>query len=187
MNMIQYTLEFFILKEIVEVLQEYLECGQIIKAHGVNGAMVVNHFCDSWEVFASLKYVYFKENNEYKRVKVKKASPYKNSVLVTLDGITTPEQVVLIRMKKLYAHRNDILKEENDFFIVDLIGLEVKDYETGEVYGTLKDVITSGVQDIYVIQREGKNDAYIPAIPQFIAEISLEKGILITPIEGLLD
>ena len=185
--MIQYTLEFFIPKEKNKMLQEYLECGQIIKAHGVCGAMIVNHFCDSWEVFASLKSVYFKEGNEYKRVKVKKASPYKNSVLVVLDGITTPEQVVSMRMKKLYAHRNDILKGENDYFIVDLIGLEVKDYETAEVYGTLKEVITSGVQDIYVVQRENKKDAYIPAIPQFIAEISLEKGILITPIEGLLD
>ena len=92
-----------------------------------------------------------------------------------------------VRMQKLYAHRNDIPRGKNDFFIVDLIGLEVKDYETGEVYGTLKEVITSGVQDIYVVQRENKKDAYIPVIPQFVAKISLTEGILITPIEGLLD
>ncbi len=169
------------------MLQKYLECGQIVKAHGVNGAMIVNHFCDSWEVLASLKFVYFKNGEEYTGVKVIKAVPYKNSVLVTLDGITTPEQVVALRMKKLYAHRDDIKKGKDDFFIVDLIGLEVKDYETGEVYGTLKEVITSGVQDIYVIQRENKKDAYIPVIPQFVAKISLTEGILITPIEGLLD
>lgn len=169
------------------MLQKYLECGQIIKAHGINGAMIVTHFCDSWEIFASLKYVYLKNGEEYTKIKVIKAVPYKNSVLVTLDGISTPEEVVSLRMQKLYAHRNDIPKGKNDFFIVDLIGLEVKDYETGQVYGTLKEVITSGVQDIYVVQRENKKDAYIPAIPQFIAKISLTEGILITPIEGLID
>lgn len=169
------------------MLQKYLECGQIIKAHGINGAMIVTHFCDSWEVFSALKHVYFKNGDEYTKIKMIKAVPYKNSVLVTLEGITTPEQVVSLRMKKLYADRNDIVKNKNDFFIVDLIGLCVKDYETGEVYGTLKDVLTSGVQDIYVVEREGKKDAYIPAIPQFIAKISLTEGILITPIEGLID
>lgn len=169
------------------MLQKYLECGQIVKAHGVNGGMIVNHFCDSCEIFNALKYLYFKNGNEYDRVKVLKSVPYKNSALVMLDGITTPEQVVALRMKKLYAKREDILKGDNDFFIVDLIGLEVKDAVTGEVYGTLKDVLTSGVQDLYVIERENKKECYIPAIPEFISEISLENGIFITPIEGLID
>lgn len=169
------------------MLHEYLECGQIVRAHGISGAMIINHFCDSAEVFEALKYVYFKNGNEYKKIKVIKSAPYKNSVIVTLDGITTPEEVVALRMKTVYAHRNDILTDENDFFIVDLIGLEVKDYDTGEIYGTLKDVINQGAQDIYVVKRNEKNDAYIPAIEEFVKEISLEKGILITPIEGLLD
>ncbi|MBO5356538.1 MAG: 16S rRNA processing protein RimM [Clostridia bacterium] len=169
------------------MLHKYLECGQIVRAHGINGAMIINHFCDSVEVFEALKYVYFKNGDEYKRVKVIKSAPYKNSVIVTLDGITTPEEVVSLRMKTIYADRNDIITDENDFFIVDLIGLEIKDNATNEVYGTLKEVINQGAQDIYVVKRENKPDAYIPAIKEFIAKISLEEGILITPIEGLLD
>ena len=169
------------------MIHKYLECGQIVRAHGINGAMIINHFCDSIEVFEALKYVYFKNGDEYKKVKVIKSSPYKNSVIVTLDGITTPEEVVALRTKTIYADRNDILTDENDFFIVDLIGLEVKDAKTGEIYGTLKDVINQGAQDIYVVKRDNKPDAYIPAIKEFVAEISLENGISITPIEGLLD
>ena len=169
------------------MIHKYLECGQIVRAHGINGAMIINHFCDSIEVFEALKYVYFKNGDEYKKVKVIKSSPYKNSVIVTLDGITTPEEVVALRMKTIYADRNDILTDENDFFIVDLIGLEVKDAKTSEIYGTLKDVINQGAQDIYVVKRDNKPDAYIPAIKEFVAEISLENGISITPIEGLLD
>jgi 16S rRNA processing protein RimM len=169
------------------MIHEYLECGQITRAHGINGAMVVNHFCDSSEIFMELKTVYFKEENSYKAVKVKKSSPYKNSVIVLLDGFTTPEQVVSVRMKTIYAKREDLLVDENDFFIVDLIGLEVRDANTNELYGTLKDVINQGAQDIYVIKREGKSDAYIPAIGEFVSEISLETGIKITPIEGMID
>ena len=166
---------------------EYLECGQITRAHGINGAMVINHFCDSYEVFAGIKTIYLKSDNEYKPVKVKKCSPYKNSAIVILDGITTPEEVTRLRMETVYAHRDSIPKDEGDFFIVDLIGLDIIDFDTGVKYGVLKDVINQGAQDIYVLAREGKADAYIPVVEEFVKEISLEKGILITPIEGMID
>lgn len=169
------------------MINEYLECGQITRAHGINGAMVINPFCDSYEVFAQLKTIYLKKGNEFAPLKVKKCSPYKNSAIVSVDGITTPEEVTKMRMEYVYAHRDDILRDDGDYFIADLIGLEVLDANTNELYGILKDVTNQGAQDLYVIQREGKTDAYIPAIKEFVKEISLEKGIFITPIEGMLD
>ena len=87
----------------------------------------------------------------------------------------------------LYAKREDILKDENDFFIVDLIDLPVVDQNSGEKYGTLKEVLNQGAQDIYVVKREGKADAYIPCVPEFVKEIKLDEAIYITPIEGMLD
>ena len=66
---------------------EYLECGQIMRAHGINGAMVVNHFCDSYEVFAELKRVYLKTSDGYKSLSVNKVSPYKASLLLSVDEI----------------------------------------------------------------------------------------------------
>jgi len=169
------------------MINEYLECGQITRAHGINGAMIINPYCDSYEVFAEIKTLYLKDGGAYKPLKVKKCSPYKNSAIVTVEGINTPEEVTKIRLTSVYAHRDDVPKEDGDFFIVDLIGLAVIDASTGERYGTLKNVTNQGAQDLYVIERESKPDAYIPAIPEFVREISLEKGILITPIEGMLD
>ena len=169
------------------MLNEFLECGQITRAHGINGAMVVNPFCDSYEVFAGIKTLYLKNGGEYTPLKVKKCSPYKNSAIVTVEGITTPEEVTRLRMQSLFAHRSEIAKDEGDFFIVDLIGLDVLDYASGEKYGTLKDVINQGAQDLYVITRNGKADAFIPAVGEFVKEISLDKGIFIAPIEGMLD
>ncbi|MBQ7225696.1 MAG: 16S rRNA processing protein RimM [Clostridia bacterium] len=169
------------------MIHEYLECGQITRAHGINGAMVVNPLCDSYEVFSELKRLYLKDGDFYKCLKVKKCSPYKNSAIVTVDGITTPEEVTKLRMEYVYAKREDILKGENDFFIVDLIGLEVKHSESGAVLGILKDVVNQGAQDLYVVAREGKADAYIPAVNEFVKEISLENGIFVSPIEGMID
>ena len=166
---------------------KYLECGQIMRAHGINGAMVVNQLCDSFEVFCELEYLYLKEGNEYKKYKMTNCQPYKTNALVTLDGINNPEDVTRLRLSFLYADRDDILKGEDDYFIVDLIDLPVIDAVNGTIYGKLKDVINQGAQDIYVVSREGKADAYIPVVAEFIKEIKPDEAIYVTPIEGMLD
>ncbi len=166
---------------------EYLVCGQIMRSHGVLGAMIVNQYCDSYEVFEELERVYIKRNNEFLEYKVQKCIPYKTSALISLEGIKTPEEVTKLRSEYLYAKREDILKDDDDYFIVDLIDLPVKDAENGTVYGILKDVINQGAQDIYVVKREDKPEAYIPVVPEFVKEIKPNEAIYITPIEGMLD
>lgn len=166
---------------------EYLVCGQIMRSHGITGAMIVNQYCDSYDVFCGLSRVYIKNSESFVEYKVEKCAPYKTSVLLTVKGIETPEEVTKMRGAYLYAKREDILKDENDFFIVDLIDLPVIDADTKEAYGFLKDVINQGAQDIYVVKRDGKSDAYIPCVNEFVKEIKLDEAIYITPIEGMLD
>ena len=166
---------------------KYLECGQIMRAHGIGGAIVVNHFCDSYEVFSELTYLYLKDGADYQKYKMTKCQPYKTNVLVQLEGIDNPEDVTKLRLSYIYCDREDVLKGEDDYFIVDLIGLPVIDASTNEQYGTLKDVTNQGAQDLYVIKRENKADAYVPAVPSFVKEIKLEEAIYITPIEGMIE
>jgi 16S rRNA processing protein RimM len=158
-----------------------------MRAHGINGAMVVRHFCDSYEVFESLESVYLKNENGYTKLKIKSCAPYKTNLLLAVDKIKTPEEVTQIRLNYLYAKREDILKDEDDYFIVDLIGLPIIDAVTGEQYGILDDVVNQGAQDLYKVKREGKGDSYIPVVEEFVKEIDPEKAIYITPIEGMID
>ncbi len=166
---------------------EYLECGRIIKIHGINGGLVINHMCDSYEAFACIKKLYFKRNGAFDGLKVKKCSPYKSGALVLLDTVTDADKATELRGMTVYAHRNDIPCDDGSFFIVDLIGLGVFDVDSGVKYGILKDVINSGAQDIYVVESEDGRLSYVPVIEEFVKEISLEKGIFIRPIEGMIE
>ena len=168
-------------------MEKYLECGAITRIHGLVGALVVNHYCDSYEVFAQLKNVYIKTSIGYEKKKVKKISPYKVGALLLIDGVADADEAMKYRGKTIYADRDDLKKDDDSFFIVDLIGLPVYDYNTKEKYGVLGEVANYGAQDVYVVKRDGKADAYIPAIPEFVKNISLEEGIFITPIEGMIE
>ncbi len=168
-------------------MEKYLECGEVLRIHGLNGGLIVKHFCDSYEVFSSLKKIYLKNGNEYTKVKIRKISPYKAGALVLLDGINDADEAMRLRGKILYAQREDIALEDGDFFIADLIGLEVFDISTKERYGTLTDVSNYGAQDIYVIKSDEGKLSYVPAIKEFVKEISLDEGIFIKPIEGMIE
>jgi len=49
-------------------------------------------------------------------------------------------------------------------------------------------VIANPAHDMYVVAREGKKDALIPACAPFLVEVDLEGGrIIVETIEGLIE
>ena len=165
---------------------QYLECGKIINTHGVRGGLKLESWCDTPNDLASLKKVFLQNGAEYKLYKVKKASVFKQFVLFELDGINDIDTAMTLRGRIVYADRKDISIDEDAFFIADIIGLDVIDLESGEKIGTLSDVLNLGASDLYEIDtKNGKK--LIPAVPEFIKKIDLEKGIFVSLIEGMLD
>ena len=170
-------------------MQQYIEIGKIANTHGVRGAVKVDPWCDSPEVLAKMKKIYFppvSKGEDFRQVKVVKGSVQGDRVLLTLEGTDTVEAAALLKNKVIYAHRNDVPVPEGSFLICDLIGLDVIDVDNGRVYGRLVNVILGAASDIYEIKTENGN-VLIPAVKEFIKETDLEKGIFISPIKGMFD
>lgn len=75
---------------------------------------------------------------------------------------------------------------EGEYYLHDLEGLEVVT-AAGEHIGRLKEVLTTGANDVYVIARPGKGDALIPAIADVVLSVDLEaRRMTIEPMPGLL-
>jgi 16S rRNA processing protein RimM len=78
--------------------------------------------------------------------------------------------------------------EEGAYWVDDLIGLTVVDHSTGEVLGTVSDVMPAGENDLYTVRDEKGADHFIPAVKEFIAGVDLDRReIRISLIEGLWD
>ena len=167
--------------------KQYLECGKIINTHGVDGMVKIEPWCDDPYILARKKSVYFFKNGEYEKVKITRASVFKRFVLAKLDGVTDIDSASALKETVIYANRDDFKLEDGDYFISDLIGLDVIDSEDNSIiYGTLSDVINYGASDLYEIDTQtGKK--LIPAVPEFVKNIDTEKGIFISPIEGMFD
>ena len=75
--------------------------------------------------------------------------------------------------KGLYVTRENAVEcEEDEYFVADLIGLDVVTDENEE-FGKVKDVIHTGANDVYVIDYKDK-EVLVPAIKQCIKDISIK-------------
>jgi 16S rRNA processing protein RimM len=81
-------------------------------------------------------------------------------------------------------HRKKLPKEK--FFVDDLVGCAVVGNE-GKKYGTIRSVDALPAQMIYTV-RTANGDVMLPAVPEFIRSVDVEKReIVIDPPEGLFE
>lgn len=165
---------------------KYIECGKIINTHGCRGGVKAESWCNTEEDLASFKRVFIKNASEYQEYKVKKASIFKQFVIFEFKGLEDMDQAMLLKNKTLYARRDDFDLEDGEYFLADMIGLDVIDADNGTVYGKLTQIINRGASDIYVVSTE-RGERMIPAVDQFVISVDISKGLFVRPIEGMLD
>lgn len=165
--------------------RRYLECAIIINTHGISGEVKLESLCDSPSVLASLRRVYIKEGEDFREVRVLRASVFKCFVIARLDGVCSVDDAAAMKGTMLYAERDDLDLPEGSHFIADLIGLDVIDNISGRVYGRVSDVLNKGASDIYVVQT-ADGERMMPAVGEFVKRIDIEKGIYVEVIPGML-
>ena len=167
-------------------MKRFLEIGKIVAVQGLKGEVRVEPWCDSQEFLCEFDTLYFDKGST--PVEITKAHPHKNIVLMKIKGIDSVEQAQNIRNKILYMDREDVELEEGNYFVQDLIGLEVLDADNGTSYGKLCEVSFTGANDVYHIKDSDGKIRLIPAIPDVVIETDITNGIMkIHVLEGLFD
>ena len=166
--------------------KKYLECGKIVSTHGVRGEIKVKPWCDSPEFLCGFKMLYLDAGGE-KSVRILSARVHKGMALILLEGVGSIDEAAALRGKVLYIDRSDA-PDDGKPFLQDLIGLIVRDTDTGEIYGKLADIIETGANDVYIVRAESGRELLVPVIPQVIIKTDIDGGeITIRPLEGLFD
>ena len=134
----------------------------------------------------TIKFKYLKNGDEYVKLKVKKASVFKQFVISSLEGVDDMDKAMEMKGATLYAKRSDFKLKKGEYFIADIIGLDVIDIDTKQKLGMLKEVINRGAADIYVVDTE-LGERMVPVVDEFVKKVDVEKGIYIKTIEGMFD
>ncbi len=169
-------------------MEDFLKIGVITSTHGLKGEVKVYPTTDV-DRFEYLEYCYLDTGRgDKKELEVESVRFFKGLIILKFVGLDHIENVEKYRGADLWVSREDAQElEEGEYYIGDLIGMEVF-LEDGSSFGTIADVMQTGANDVYLVDRPGKSQAMIPAISQCILEVNVEEGRMVVHLlEGLVE
>lgn len=169
-------------------MEDMLRVGVISSTHGVRGEVKVFPTTDDPARFEDLKTVFLDTGREKLELEITGVKFFKNMVILKFKGYDNINDIEKYRGKDLWITREQAVPlGEDENFVGDLIGLQVVTDE-GETLGTMKDVMFTGANDVYVVEREDKKEILLPAIKDCILDVDLENGVMtVHVLDGLLD
>lgn len=169
-------------------MEDLLKVGIISSTHGIRGEVKVFPTTDDPQRFKKLKNILLDSGKEKRNLKIQSVKFFKQFVILKFEEIDDINDVEKYKGSSLYVTRDQAVKlKEDEYFIADLIGLTVI-AEEEKLEGTLKDVMETGANDVYVIELTDGRELLLPAIKECVLSVDIEKGEMkIRLLDGLLD
>ena len=159
-------------------MEELLQVGVITTTHGVRGEVKVFPTTDDPNRFKSLKHVLLDTGREKKSLEVQGVKFFKQFVILKFKGIDNINDIEMYKKRELWIPREEAQElEEDEYYIADLIGMDVV-LEDGSKFGTLKDVMETGANDVYVVEDAKGEEILLPAIRECILDVDVEKNVM---------
>ena len=157
--------------------------GTVGRPHGIRGELRV--FTDPLgEGVANASFVTLEQGKERQRFKVERRRERERFWVLKLAKIAHRDLAARWTGAAVYVERGDLPElDEGEFFIHDLLGLEVRDGQQ-KLLGQVVELFDSGAHDILVYQRSGsRRREMVPLLDEFVHEIDLAAGfVCVTPL-----
>jgi 16S rRNA processing protein RimM len=162
--------------------------GELAGAHGVRGEARFRSFNPDSSVIGEVSAVMLvPEQGPWQSKCVERARPHGPGWLVSLSGVTTPEAARALNRWCVAVREQDLpLLGGGQYYCYELIGLEVVD-DSGELIGTVGDVLASGGNDLLVVNA-GQKERLVPMVDRVVTDVDLaRRRIVVHPVPGLFD
>jgi len=168
-------------------MEQFFQVGVISSTHGVRGEVKVYPTTDDVRRFKKLKQVLLDTGREHLMLEIEGVKFFKQFVILKFKGIDNINDIEKYKGKSLLVDRaNAVRLRKNEYFVADMIDLTVFT-DDGEEFGTMKDVLETGANDVYIIDSIKHGEVLVPAIKQCILDVDIENGkMIIHLLEGLV-
>lgn len=156
-------------------MEDMLQVGAITQTHGIRGEVKVFPTTDDPKRFRKLKKVMLDTGKGLRELEIESVKFFKQFVILKFVGIDNINDIEMYKKCPLLVTRENAVRlKKDEYFIADLIGVEVFE-EDGSKMGELKDVITTGANDVYVVDGMKYGEVLIPAIKECILDVNMEE------------
>ncbi|WP_028595603.1 ribosome maturation factor RimM [Paenibacillus assamensis] len=170
--------------------EKLITVGEIVNTQGIRGELKIVSHTDFPEVrFAKNSQLFIVDEAKklHLPVTVEKAREHKKLHIIKLkeyDNINDVEKYKGCLLK--VSEDQQVKLEENEFYYRDIIGCRVIS-DAGEELGVIKEILSPGANDVWVVKRPKGSDLLLPYIEDVVLEINVQdKLIKVHLMEGLL-
>ena len=112
---------------------------------------------------------------------------HKGRVFLFLDGVADQAAAETLRGELIEVPELDRPPGQDSFWYIDEIeGLQVRTAD-GDDLGAVREVLQTGANDVYIVDRAPQRDLLVPALRDVVLEIDIEAGTMTVDLpEGLL-
>lgn len=153
-------------------MSKQIVIGKIVAPHGVRGEFRILPQTDNPEQYIKMQKISLSNGRE---LTVEAVRFHKNMVLMKTKEITSMDEAELLRNCAVVIKQEDLPSlPAGRFYVSDIIGFQVVTPE-GELIGTLKDVITPGSTDVFVIAGKDGKEIMVVAIDANIKAMNMQE------------
>ena len=145
-----------------------LEIAKILKPQGIKGEVKAEPLTNVVEIFSSLKECLVGNRT----MQIERSSFRQGFLYIKFKGIDSRNDAELERGKVLKVERSllESEKDEDEFFVDELIGMVVYD-DQGQLVGQIMEILNYGATDIIVFEKENRR-----LEAPFIEEVFYKEG-----------
>jgi 16S rRNA processing protein RimM len=171
-------------------MEKWFNVGTIVNTHGIKGearVISITDFADERYKKGNSLFLFMSVKDEPIELIVKSHRVHKNFDLLTFEGYEDVNQIEKFKGGLLKVPELQLGKlSKDEYYFHEIIGCLVVT-DQGEEIGVVKEILTPGANDVWVIKGKGGKEQLIPYIKDVVKEIDVPtKKIVITPLEGLL-
>ncbi|MBM7586809.1 16S rRNA processing protein RimM [Bacillus pakistanensis] len=171
-------------------MDKWFNVGKIVNTHGVRGEVRVisrTDFPEERYELGNTLYLFSSLQEEPLPLVVKSHRRHKNFDLLTFEGFDNISQVEPFKGSLLKVPEEQLSElEEGEFYFHEIIGCHVITID-GQEIGIVKEILSTGANDVWVVKGNGNKEHLIPFIDDVVKEVNIDdKQIIIEPMEGLL-
>ncbi|MDQ4063654.1 MAG: ribosome maturation factor RimM, partial [Actinomycetota bacterium] len=122
-------------------------------------------------------------NGERRRILASRQTP--KGFLIDLEGIDDRALAASLRGSELLLDRAELdAPDEEEFYIGDLIGLQVYD-EAGTWVGRVDEVLETPAHEVLIVRNDEEAEYYVPFTFQHVTAVVPEKGYVVVSLPEL--
>lgn len=165
-------------------MDKHICIGTIVAPHGVRGDIRILPQTEHPEQFLDLDYLLLADG---RTLHLTNARFHKRMVLAKCREVNNMNEAELLRGKKVFICTEDLPElGEGEFYVADLLDCNVVDAEGTQV-GVLKDIISTGSNDVYIVKADDGKEILVPALKQHVKEINPQERRIVVELPEWVD